>query len=96
MEADKVRKRFNKEQANQIIDGKLDVIQFFENKKESPNRLIEALKGRPFCPGEKEREDIMQRVSKLREEVRVFRLKHKIEDPPENTAAKIKERIVPL
>ena len=72
------------------------MIQFFENKKESPNRLIEALKGRPFCPGEKEREEIMQRVSKLRDKVKVFRLKYKIEDPPEHTAAKIKERIVPL
>jgi hypothetical protein len=42
-----------------------------------------ALRGRPVYPGQKEREDILQRASKLREEIKEFRLKFKIEDPPE-------------
>jgi hypothetical protein len=50
------------------------VTQFFENKEESSNRLKAALKGRPVYPGHKEREDILQRASKLREEVKAFRL----------------------
>jgi hypothetical protein len=54
------------------------VTEFFENKEESTKRLIDALKGRPVYPGHKEREDILQRASKLREEVKAFREKHKI------------------
>jgi hypothetical protein len=50
------------------------VTQFFENKEESSNRLKAALKERPVYPGHKEREDILQRASKLREEVKAFRL----------------------
>jgi hypothetical protein len=67
------------------------VREFFENKEESTKRLIHALKGRPVYPGHKEREDILQRASKLREEVKAFREKHKILDPPEYAAGKIKE-----
>jgi hypothetical protein len=59
------------------------VTQFFKNKEYSTKRLMDALKGRSVFPGQKEREDILQRASKLREEVMAFRLKHKIEDPPE-------------
>ena len=65
--------------------------EFFENKEESTKRLIDALKGRPVYPGLKEREDILQRASKFREEIKAFREKHKIEDPPEYAAGKIKE-----
>jgi hypothetical protein len=54
------------------------VTEFFENKEESIKRLIHALKGRPVYPGLKEREDILQRASKLREEVKAFREKHNI------------------
>jgi len=50
------------------------VTQFFENKKESTNRLMAALNGRPVYPGQKERDEIMQRASKLIEEVKAFRL----------------------
>jgi hypothetical protein len=67
------------------------VTKFFENKEESTKRLIGALKGRPVYPGHKEREDILQRASKLREKVKAFREKHKIEDPPEYAEGKIKE-----
>jgi hypothetical protein len=67
------------------------VTDFFQNKEESTKRLIDALKGRPIYPGNKEREDILQRASNLREEVKAFREKHKIEDPPEYAAGKIKE-----
>jgi hypothetical protein len=74
MEADEGCKIFNEEEAKQIIDGTLDVTQFFENKKESTNRLMAALNGRPVYPGQKEREDIMQRANKLIEEVKAFRL----------------------
>jgi hypothetical protein len=73
MEAHKVRKRFNEEEAKQIIEGTLNVTQFFENKEESTRRLMAALKGRPVYPGHKEREDIMQRARQLREEVKAFR-----------------------
>jgi hypothetical protein len=45
------------------------VTEFFENKEESTKRLIDALKGRPFYPGQKERDDFLQRVKKFREEV---------------------------
>ena len=51
MEADKVRKRFNEEEAKQIIEGTLDVTHFFENKEESTKRLMDALKERPVYPG---------------------------------------------
>jgi hypothetical protein len=91
MEAGKILGRFKEEEANQIIEGTLDVTQFFENKEESTKRLMDALKGRPVYPGHKQREDILQRASKLREEVSAFREKHKIEDPPEYAAGKIKE-----
>ena len=90
-EAGKTRKRFNEEETKQIIEGTLDVTQFFENKEESTKRLMDALKGRPVYPGHKEREDFLQRASKLREEVKAFREKHKIEDPPEHATGKIKE-----
>jgi hypothetical protein len=86
MEADNIRKRFNEKEAKQIIEGTLDVTQFFEDKEESTKRLLNALKGRPVFPGHKEREDFLQRGKKLREEVKAFRLKHKIEDPPEHAA----------
>jgi gas vesicle protein len=67
------------------------VTQFFENKEESTKRLMDALKGRPVYPGLKESEELMERVSKLREEIKAFREKHKIEDPPEHAAAKKEE-----
>ena len=35
MEAGNVRKIFNKEEAKQIVEGKLDVTQFFSKKEES-------------------------------------------------------------
>ena len=76
------RKEFNEEETKQIIDGTLDVTQFFENKEESTKRLMDALKGRPIYPSRKERADILLRGIKLRDEVKAFRLKHKIEDPP--------------
>ena len=82
MEAGMTRKEFNKEETKQIIDGTLDVTQFFDNKEDSTKRLMDALKGRPIYPGRKERADIVLRGIKLREEVEAFRLKHKIEDPP--------------
>ena len=91
MEAGKRRKRFSKEEEKQIIEGTLDVTEFFENKEESTKRLIHALKGRPVYPGQKEKEDILQRGKKLRKEIKAFRLKHKIEDPPEYIAGKIEE-----
>jgi hypothetical protein len=78
MEAGKERKRFSKEECKQIIEGTLDVTEFFENEKESIMRLIDALKGRPIYPGHKEREDILQRGKKLRDEIKAFRLKHNI------------------
>ena len=59
---------------------------FFENKEESTKRLKNALKGRPVYPGQKEREEILQRASKLREEIKAFRLKYNIEDPPNSAA----------
>ena len=70
--------------------------EFFENKEDSTKRLMNALKGRPVYPGDKEREDLLQIASILREEVNAFRLKHKIEDPPEFAAIKIKDSNVPL
>jgi hypothetical protein len=77
-EADKVRKRFSKEEGNEIIEGTLDVTEFFENKEESTKRLIHALKGRPVYPGLKEREEFRQKFSKLRDEIKAFREKHNI------------------
>ena len=47
--------------------------EFSENKEESTKRLIDALKGRPVYPGLKEREDILQRASKLRDEIKAYR-----------------------
>jgi hypothetical protein len=91
MEAGKIRKIFKEEEAKQMIEGTLDVTQFFENKEESTKRLMDALKGRPVYPAHKQREDILQRASKLREEVKAFREMHKIEDPPEYATGKIKE-----
>jgi len=76
MEAGETRKRFNEEEAKQIIEGTLDVTLFFENREESTKRLMDALKGRPVYPGHKQREDFLERASKLREEVKAFRLKH--------------------
>jgi hypothetical protein len=52
---------------------------------------MDALKGRPVYPGHKEREDILQRAKKLKKEIKAFRLKHKIEDPPEHATEKIEE-----
>jgi hypothetical protein len=62
------------------------VTQFFENREESTKRLMDALKGRPVYPAHKQREDILERGKKLRKEVEAFRLKYKIEDPPEHAA----------
>jgi hypothetical protein len=42
------------------------VTQFFKNREESTKRLIDALKGRAVFPGQKEREEILQRASRLR------------------------------
>lgn len=77
-EAGKICKRFNEEEAKQIIEGTLDVTQFFEKKEESTKRLMDALKGRPVYPGPNEREDMLQRAIKLREEVEAFRKNHNI------------------
>ena len=52
---------------------------------------MDALKGRPVYPGHKEREEFLQRVSKFKEEIKAFREKHNIEDPPEHAAGKIAE-----
>ena len=62
-EAGKICKRFNEEEAKQIIEGTLDVTLFFENKEESTKKLKNALKGRPLYPGQKEREEFMKRVN---------------------------------
>jgi CRISPR/Cas system CSM-associated protein Csm2 small subunit len=51
MEAGKICKIFNEEEAKQIIEGTLDVTKFFKNKEVSTNRLKAALKGRPVYPG---------------------------------------------
>jgi hypothetical protein len=45
---------------------------------------MDALKGRPVYPGQKERDDLLQRANKLKEEIKAFRLKYRIEDPPEH------------
>ena len=47
-------------------------------------RLLAALRGRPPYPGQREREDILQRGIQLREEIKVFKEMFKIEDPPEH------------
>jgi hypothetical protein len=60
------------------------VTQFFENKEDSTKKLMDALNGRPVYPGQKEREELLERATKLREEVKAFRLKYRIEDPPEH------------
>ena len=65
--------------------------QFFEDKVESTKRLMDALKGRPVYPGQKEREEFMEKFSKLREEIKAFREKYKIEDPPEHAVGKMEE-----
>jgi hypothetical protein len=90
-EAGKNRKEFNQEECKQIIEGTLDVTQFFENKDKSTKRLNFALKGRPVYPGQKEREEFMERVSELREEIKYFRELHEIEDPPEYAEGKKEE-----
>ena len=81
-EADVKRKHFIEEEAKQVVDGSLDVTEFFENKEESTKRLLDTLKGRPIYPSKKEREEFLQRGKKLREEIKAFRIKHNIEDPP--------------
>jgi hypothetical protein len=86
-EANKCLKIFNEEEGNQIIEGTVDVTEFFENKEESTKRLMDALKGRPVYPGQKERDDLQQRATKLKEEIKAFRLKYRIEDPPQHAAA---------
>jgi hypothetical protein len=65
------------------------VTQFFENKEESTQRLKAALKGRPVYPDQKERNQILQRKSKLKENLKAFRIKNMVEDPPEYTAGRI-------
>jgi hypothetical protein len=65
MESGNERKKFNEEETQQIIEGTLDVTQFFEDKEESTNRLMTALKGRPVYPGQKEMDDIVLRAKKL-------------------------------
>ena len=65
--------------------------QFFENKEESTRRLKDALKGRPVYPGQKERDEFMERVRKFEEDVKAFRLMHNIQDPPEHAIGKIEE-----
>jgi hypothetical protein len=37
---------------------------------------MDALKGRPVYPGQREREEFMNKVSKFREEIKEFRLKY--------------------
>jgi hypothetical protein len=39
---------------------------------------MDALKGRPVYPGDKEREEFLQRGEKLKEDIKAFRLKHNI------------------
>ena len=71
-EAGELCKIFSEEEAKLIRNGKMDVkyvTQFFENKEESTKRLEAALKGRPVYPGLKEREELLERVKKLREEI---------------------------
>lgn len=67
------------------------VTQFFENKEESIKRLEAALKGRPVYPGLKEREELLERGKKLREEIQAFKELNKIEDPSEHDSKKNKE-----
>ena len=82
-EAGKLCKIFSEQEAKLIREGKLDVTQFFfENKEESTQRLMAALRGRPVYPGEKERREILQRGKELREEIKAFKKDNKIEDPP--------------
>ena len=87
-EAGKLCKIFSEQEAKLIREGKLDVTQFFENKEESTQRLMAALRGRPVFPGEKERRDILERGKELREEMKAFKEKNKIEDPPEHKSKK--------
>ena len=75
-EAGELCKIFSEEEAKLIRDGKMDVkyvAQFFENKEESIKRLVAALKGRPVYPGLKEREELLKRGKKLREEILAFK-----------------------
>jgi hypothetical protein len=44
------------------------VTDFFEEKEKSTKRLMDALKGRPVYPGNKEREDILKRGEKLKDD----------------------------
>jgi len=74
-EAGKLCKRFTMEEAKKIREGSLDVTEFFVNKVESKQRLIDALRGRLMCP-EKEMEEIIQKGKELREEIKAFREKH--------------------
>jgi hypothetical protein len=74
-EAGKLCKRFTKEEAKLIREGDLDVTQFFVNKVDSKQRLLEALRGRPIYP-EKEMDEIVQKGKELREEIEAFRKKH--------------------
>lgn len=67
-EAGKLCKRFTKEEAKLIREGDLDVTQFFVNKVDSKQRLLEALRGRPIYP-EKEMDEIVQKGKELREEI---------------------------
>jgi hypothetical protein len=67
-ETGKLCKRFTKEEVNLIREGDLDVTQFFVNKVDSKQRLLEALRGRPIYP-EKEMEEIVQKGKELREEI---------------------------
>ena len=74
-EAGKLCKRFTKEEAKLIREGDLDVTQFFVNKVDSKQRLLEALRGRPIYP-EKEMDEIVQKGKELRKEIEAFRKKH--------------------
>ena len=90
-EAGKLCKIFSEQEAKLIREGKLDVTQFFENKEESTQRLMAALRGRPVYPGEKERMEILKRGKELRDEIKAFKKDNKIEDPPEHKSKKAGE-----
>ena len=72
-EAGKLCKKFSEEEAKLIREGKIDVTQFFVNKEESTKRLMAALKERPVYPGQKEREEILERGKKLRVKIKEFK-----------------------
>jgi DNA-directed RNA polymerase subunit F len=74
-EAGNLCKKFTEEEAKLIRDGKQNVTyltQFFKNKKDSEQRLKDALGDRPIYP-EKEMQEMVERGNKLKEEIRVFR-----------------------